>query len=310
MPLSPLSARMRFLAPALLLALSACGSERPRGRHPERPGRQHRPDHHDLHRHARLGAHTIAVTFTMQAKDAEGDDFSCVIDVNGDGYGDLNFGNCGRSARLHLQDERHHERDAARAGRAARRPRRASRSWWARPAPRRPRAPPRRRLPPRRRPPPRPPRLPPTPAPNATFQVTYKIDNDWGTGFAATVTIKNNGPAVQGWTLGWTYAGSQRITNLWNGTLTQNGQNVSVKDAGWNATIQRDGTVSFGFVADPGANAVPTAFTLNGVPVGTPDADPHSDPDPDPPTPTHALPHPDPPLPPAAPGSWATTSAT
>jgi cellulose 1,4-beta-cellobiosidase len=73
---------------------------------------------------------------------------------------------------------------------------------------------------------------------------------------------------VNGWTLAWTFPGDQKITNLWNGSYTQNGASVSVKDAGYNANIPPNGgTTSFGFnLSYTGTNSKPTSFTLNGVP--------------------------------------------
>jgi cellulase/cellobiase CelA1 len=98
--------------------------------------------------------------------------------------------------------------------------------------------------------------------------VTYNLPNDWGNGFTADVTIKNNGAtAINGWTLTWTFAGNQTITNLWNGTYTQSGAAVSVTNASFNATIGANGgTVNFGFNANyTGTNAKPTGFKLNGT---------------------------------------------
>jgi cellulase/cellobiase CelA1 len=111
-----------------------------------------------------------------------------------------------------------------------------------------------------------------TPTPTARsaggYTVTYTISSDWGTGANADVTIKNNtSVTVNGWTLAFTFPGNQKITNLWNGIYTQSGASVSVKDAGYNATIAANGgTVSFGFgMTYSGINGKPTAFTLNGT---------------------------------------------
>jgi|GEM_PF-4762282 len=109
------------------------------------------------------------------------------------------------------------------------------------------------------------------PSPKAlgnTCAVDYVIRNDWGTGATVDVTIHNNSPsAINGWTLTWTFPGNQQITNLWNGTHTQNGQSVSVSNESWNATIPPNGgTVSFGFnLSYSGTNRVPTDFALNGA---------------------------------------------
>jgi endoglucanase len=99
--------------------------------------------------------------------------------------------------------------------------------------------------------------------------VAYRIDNQWNNGFVAMVTITNRGPAVTGWTLGFTFAGDQRISNAWNATVTQNGAAVSARDAGYNATIGTGASVSFGFQATySGTNGAPGTFTLNGTACG------------------------------------------
>ncbi|MCL6591724.1 MAG: glycoside hydrolase family 9 protein [Firmicutes bacterium] len=111
---------------------------------------------------------------------------------------------------------------------------------------------------------------PSTPAPTSPggYLVFYVIQSDWGNGATISVTITNNTTtAVNGWTLVWTFPGNQTITNLWNGTYTQSGASVSVKDAGFNANIPANGgSVNFGFnINYSGANAKPASFTLNGT---------------------------------------------
>ncbi|MFD7897579.1 glycoside hydrolase family 9 protein [Streptomyces sp. NPDC059743] len=100
--------------------------------------------------------------------------------------------------------------------------------------------------------------------------VTYGIDSAWNNGFTATVTVKNTSTApVDGWTLNWTYAGGQRVTNAWNATVSQSGSTVTAKDVGWNKAIAAGGSVSFGFQATfTGSNPQPTAFTLNSAACG------------------------------------------
>jgi hypothetical protein len=82
------------------------------------------------------------------------------------------------------------------------------------------------------------------------------------------VTIKNNSSApVNGWKLVWRFSGNQQISNLWNGSVTQNGTEVTVTNASYNESIGASGgTVNFGFnLSYSGSNAKPTSFTLNGV---------------------------------------------
>lgn len=117
--------------------------------------------------------------------------------------------------------------------------------------------------------------VPPTSTPTATpggavaaCQVTYTVNNQWGNGFTADVTIKNNGAnAINGWQLQWTFAGNQQIVNLWNGALTQSGQSINVANLSYNNGIGANGGVqSFGFqAAFSGSNVNPTTFVLNGL---------------------------------------------
>jgi endoglucanase len=100
------------------------------------------------------------------------------------------------------------------------------------------------------------------------YVVAYVIQSDWGAGATINVTITNKTTAaVNGWTLAFTFPGNQTITNLWNGTYTQSGASVSVKDAGFNATIGANGgSVNFGFnINYSETNATPASFTLNGT---------------------------------------------
>ncbi len=107
-------------------------------------------------------------------------------------------------------------------------------------------------------------------APTATPQpggcsVKYSVANDWGSGFTSDVIITNNGPARSSWSLSWAFAGNQQITNLWNGGVSQSGQNVTVTNATWNGSLPTGGSASFGFQASySGSNAKPTSFKLNG----------------------------------------------
>ena len=112
------------------------------------------------------------------------------------------------------------------------------------------------------------PTVTPTPTPVTGVVISYVVQNDWGSGATVNVTIKNNGTTpINGWTLTWTFPGNQKISNLWNGSFTQSGTAVSVKDGGFNANIPANGgTVNFGFnITYSGSNAKPVSFTLNGT---------------------------------------------
>jgi Cellulose binding domain/Putative Ig domain len=104
--------------------------------------------------------------------------------------------------------------------------------------------------------------------PAGACTVTYSTASQWTGGFVANVTIANPGSsAVNGWTLAFTFPGDQKITDAWNGVVTQSGESVSIANESYNATIAAGGNTSLGFQGTWSASdAAPTAFTLNGTP--------------------------------------------
>src|SRR5215475_5058244 len=99
---------------------------------------------------------------------------------------------------------------------------------------------------------------------------SYKEDTAWNVGFQGEVTVVNNGPAINGWTVTFTFpTTTQTIYELWNGVYTQTGQTVTVNNASYNASIPTGGSVAFGFNANwSGSHPAPTGFTLNGQSCG------------------------------------------
>ncbi|MFI8307145.1 glycoside hydrolase family 48 protein [Streptomyces sp. NPDC085927] len=107
-----------------------------------------------------------------------------------------------------------------------------------------------------------------TPAQAAAVQcsVDYRT-NDWGSGFTADLTLTNRAAeAIDGWTLTYDYAGSQRLVNGWNGSWSQSGGTVTVRDAGHNARIAAGGAVTTGAqFSYSGSNTAPASFAVNGT---------------------------------------------
>jgi cellulase/cellobiase CelA1 len=95
------------------------------------------------------------------------------------------------------------------------------------------------------------------------------VNSQWTGGFGAAFTITNTGTTtINSWTLQFTFANGQTITQLWNGSYTQSGGAVSISNLSYNGTIAPGATVSSepGFNGTwNGTNSAPTSFTLNGV---------------------------------------------
>jgi hypothetical protein len=101
----------------------------------------------------------------------------------------------------------------------------------------------------------------------AGCQVSYAVTSQWPGGFGASVTVVNLGDPVNGWRLGWSFAAGQAVTQLWNGSYTQSGAQVTVTNAAYNGSIPTNGSVTFGFNGswNNASNPVPSSFVLNGA---------------------------------------------
>lgn len=100
----------------------------------------------------------------------------------------------------------------------------------------------------------------------AGCRVNYAVASQWAGGFNGDVTVTNLGDAVNGWSLTWTFTAGQQVTQAWNATVTTGTSNITARDAGYNAAIPTNGSVSFGFNGTwNGSNPVPTNFALNGT---------------------------------------------
>ncbi len=102
---------------------------------------------------------------------------------------------------------------------------------------------------------------------SAAFEVT----SDWGSGFGGQITITNTqSVAVSNWSLSFNW--DRAITTIWDATVaSHSGDQYTIDNAGWNATIPAGGSVSFGFNGSPGnvGTDVPTGYKLDGVAIGT-----------------------------------------
>ena len=80
------------------------------------------------------------------------------------------------------------------------------------------------------------------------------------------MTLTNKGTAsISPWTLTWKFPGDQKITNLWNATYTQSGENITATAPSYATTLAPGASVTVGFTGTyTTSNASPTAFSLNG----------------------------------------------
>jgi cellulose 1,4-beta-cellobiosidase len=103
----------------------------------------------------------------------------------------------------------------------------------------------------------------PAGAATASCSAAYSVQTDWGSGFTASLNITNNGTAaITGWTVTYSYAGNQTLSNGWNGTWSQSGKTVTVANASYNGSLAAGASTTAGANFNySGTNAAPTSVT-------------------------------------------------
>jgi len=107
----------------------------------------------------------------------------------------------------------------------------------------------------------------PPPGGSGPCRVTYAVQTEWAGGVVVNMTITNTGSStINGWSLGFTFGGDQRITSGWSATFTQSGKNVTATNVDYNRTLAPNATITLGFQGTWGSSdARPSSFTLNGA---------------------------------------------
>lgn len=111
----------------------------------------------------------------------------------------------------------------------------------------------------------------PTPPPGFACKVTYTVQGQWQGGFTNTTVITNTGQTtINGWTLQFTFPGTQSISQIWNATASMQGEQATIQNVNYNGSIPPGTSVTLGFNGTwNGSNPSPTAFTLNGTTCST-----------------------------------------
>jgi len=63
------------------------------------------------------------------------------------------------------------------------------------------------------------------------------------------VTVTAGSTSLTSWSVTWSLAGGQSITQVWNGTLTTSGSNITVTNASYNGALTPGTSTTFGFTA-------------------------------------------------------------
>ncbi len=73
------------------------------------------------------------------------------------------------------------------------------------------------------------------------------------------MTVKAGNAAIQGWTVKWTFANGQTISQIWGASQTTSGSAITATPVDYNRNLAANATATFGFLASQsGTNSVPT----------------------------------------------------
>jgi hypothetical protein len=97
---------------------------------------------------------------------------------------------------------------------------------------------------------------------------TFAVSSDWGSGYGAAYTIANPmSVPLTTWTVSFTLPTGDKVTSVWDGTLSSSGNTYTVTNASFNAPLAAGTSTSFGLnVSYSGASPTPGNCTLNGDP--------------------------------------------
>lgn len=106
-----------------------------------------------------------------------------------------------------------------------------------------------------------PPTTPPptTPPPTAGCTATYTVTSQWTGGFQGEVRVTAGTSPIGGWTVTWTLANGQSVTQAWNATVTSQGSTVTARNVAYNGALGAGASTTFGFLgSSSGTPGTPT----------------------------------------------------
>jgi chitinase len=103
-------------------------------------------------------------------------------------------------------------------------------------------------------------------APTSTQSVTYMVNDNWGAGFTAAMTVVAGATALTGWTV--EFDADFEITNIWNAKIVSHvGTHYVLQNMSYNAAVAAGANTAFGFQASAGTTTAISGVTINGTAV-------------------------------------------
>ncbi len=84
-----------------------------------------------------------------------------------------------------------------------------------------------------------------------TCTADFSVVTSWSGGYQGQMTVTNTGTStLNGWSVTWMPGSGQTIASAWNGTLSVNGDMVTMRNADYNRSIAAGASTTFGFTAN------------------------------------------------------------
>lgn len=103
----------------------------------------------------------------------------------------------------------------------------------------------------------------------AEMTATFAKSSQWDGGYVATYVVRNTGgETTHAWTVSFSLPAGDTVTGLWNGVLTKQGNQVTVRNDDWNATLTPGSSTDFGFQVQGAGGDKPSGCMINNVDCG------------------------------------------
>ncbi|MEU5084425.1 MULTISPECIES: endo-1,4-beta-xylanase [Streptomyces] len=96
--------------------------------------------------------------------------------------------------------------------------------------------------------------------PGAACTVAYDRTSDWTDGYNGQVTVTAGSAPITSWSVTLTFPSGQKVSALWNGSPTWNGDVATVRSTTYNGSLAAGASTSFGFTVMKNGNSAAPAL--------------------------------------------------
>ncbi|CAL9347254.1 endo-1,4-beta-xylanase [Streptomyces sp. enrichment culture] len=96
--------------------------------------------------------------------------------------------------------------------------------------------------------------------PGAACTVAYDRTSDWTDGYNGQVTVTAGSAPITSWSVTLTFPSGQKVSALWNGSPTWNGDVATVRSTAYNGSLAAGASTSFGFTVMKNGNSAAPAL--------------------------------------------------